>query len=225
MATTDDRRVLMVLTSHDKLGDTGRGTGYTVSEAADPWQVLTAAGCAVDIASIAGGRPPEDGMDTSGSKEWLADARVQAELDGAPSVADVDPAGYQAVFFVGGHGTMWDFPGNADLTRIASGVYEDGGVVAAVCHGPAALTTITLSDGSLLVDGKNIAAFTDAEEKALSMDSVVPFLLQSRLEQLGARHTAAGLWQEHVVTDGRLVTGQNPASAAGVARAVLSVLA
>jgi putative intracellular protease/amidase len=225
MATTDNRRFLLVLTSHDKLGDTGRRTGYTVSEAADPWQVLTAAGWEVDIATIAGGRPPEDGTDTSGSREWREDDTVQAKLDGAPSVTDVDPARYQAVFFVGGHGTMWDFPGNADLTRIASGVYEDGGVVAAVCHGPAALTTITLSDGSLLVDGKNIAAFTDAEEKAISMDSVVPFLLQSRLEQLGARHTGAGLWEEHVVTDGRLVTGQNPASAAGVARAALSVLA
>jgi putative intracellular protease/amidase len=225
MPSSTEHRALLVLTSHGTLGSTGRATGYTVSEAADPWAVLTEAGWTVDIASVAGGRPPEDGLDTSGSPAWRGDPVVQAKLDTAPAVADVDPAGYDAVYFVGGHGTMWDFPGNDDLSRLAAGVYESGGVVAAVCHGPAALTTIRLSDGTLLVDGKNIAAFTDAEEKAISMDTVVPFLLQSRLESLGAKHTGAGLWEEHVVTDGRLVTGQNPASAAGVAKAIIAVLA
>jgi putative intracellular protease/amidase len=224
MPTRSDHRALLVLTSHGTLGDTGRTTGYTVSEAADPWRVFTEAGWTVDITTVAGGRPPEDGMDTSGQGAWKTDAAVQAKLDGAPSPDQVEPADYDVVYFVGGHGTMWDFPGNDDLQRLAVSVYERGGVVAAVCHGPTALTTITLPDGNLLVAGKNIAAFTDAEEKAISMDTVVPFLLQSRLESLGAKHTGAALWQEHVVTDGRLVTGQNPASAAGVAKAVISAL-
>ncbi len=137
----------------------------------------------------------------------------------------MNPADYDVIYFVGGHGTMWDFPGNADLSRLAAAVYEGGGVVAAVCHGPAALTTVRLSDDSLLIEGKTLSAFTDAEERAVKLDGVVPFLLQSRLEQLGARHTGAPKWRPHVVTDGRLVTGQNPASAAGVAEAAIQAAA
>ncbi|GAA4946143.1 type 1 glutamine amidotransferase domain-containing protein [Actinoplanes utahensis] len=119
---------------------------------------------------------------------------------------------------------MWDFPSDAGLTAFARELYERGGVVAAVCHGPAALVGLTLSDGTPLVAGRRVAAFTDAEENAVGLTEVVPFLLQSRLEELGARHSGAADWQPHVVTDGRLVTGQNPASSAGVAEAVVDVL-
>jgi putative intracellular protease/amidase len=224
MARSEKPRVLLVLTSHGELGGTGEPTGYTVAEAADPWAVFQEAGWQVDVATIGGGRPPEDGSSGYSPNEdrWHESAQVAALLDNAPAIGSVDGAGYDAVYLVGGHGTMWDFPGDAGLERVLREVFEHGGVVAAVCHGPAALTTARLSDGRLLVDGKNIAAFTDAEERAIGRDGVVPFLLQSRLEAVGAKHTAsAELWQPHVVTDGRLVTGQNPASAAGVASGVL----
>ena len=119
---------------------------------------------------------------------------------------------------------MWDFPSDPGLLTFTRDLYERGGVVAAVCHGPAALTGLTLSDGSPLVAGKRIAAFTDAEENAVGLTEVVPLLLQSRREGMGAKHSGAADWQPHVVTDGRLVTGQNPASSTGVAEAVLTVL-
>jgi putative intracellular protease/amidase len=148
----------------------------------------------------------------------------QVPLKETPRFADLDPAGYDAVLFAGGHGAMWDFPSDPGLAAFTRELYERGGVVAAVCHGPAALAGLTLSDGSPLVAGKRIAAFTDSEESAAGLTEVVPFLLQSRLEELGAKHTGAPDWQPHVVTDGRLVTGQNPASSAGVAEAVVAVL-
>ena len=150
---------------------------------------------------------------------------MQEKVRSTPRFADVDPADYDAVLFAGGHGTMWDFPDNPDLAHLARELYEAGGVVSAVCHGPAALVGITLSDGRPLVEGKEVAAFTDAEEQAAGLTDVVPFLLQSRLEELGAKHTGAENFQAHVVADGRLVTGQNPASAHGVAAAVLAALA
>jgi len=120
---------------------------------------------------------------------------------------------------------MWDFPTDPGLAALTRRLYEDGGVVAAVCHGPAALLGVTLSDGRPLVDGKNVSAFTDEEERAVGLADVVPFLLQTRLEELGAKHTGAANFAPHVVTDGRLVTGQNPASATEVGRAVLHALA
>ncbi|MCX5071133.1 type 1 glutamine amidotransferase domain-containing protein [Streptomyces sp. NBC_00513] len=231
MSTTNTprrHRALLVITSHARLGDSGRATGYTVSEAADAWSVFAAAGWQTDVTTVRGGRPPEDEFgDPSrpGHAAWAADPVVQAKLDSAPAVHDTDPAGYDVVYFVGGHGTMWDFPGNAQLSRLAAHVYERGGVVASVCHGASALTSLRLSDGSLLVANRRIAAFTDSEERAIGLDGVVPFLLQSRLEDLGADVVAAGLWEYQVVTDGRLVTGQNPASAAGVAEQAVAAVA
>ncbi|WP_068921279.1 type 1 glutamine amidotransferase domain-containing protein [Planobispora rosea] len=218
------KRILTILTSHDRLGSTGRTTGFYVSEAAHPWEVFDRAGFEMDLASVAGGEPPQDGYDPGDpvQREFL---RVYGErLRDTPRAADVDPAGYDAVFFAGGHGTMWDFPGDKDLARLARSVYEDGGVVAAVCHGPSALVDLTLSDGTYLVAGKRVAAFTNAEESAVGLTEAVPFLLADALVEQGARHTAAPDFQRHVVSDGRLVTGQNPASAAGVAEEVIGIL-
>lgn len=124
--------------------------------------------------------------------------------------AHVNPADYDAIFFVGGHSTMWDFPDNEELAGITATVYENGGVVAAVCHGAAALVNITLSDGSYLVAGKEVAGFTNEEEVASGLTEVVPFLLKDKLEERGAHHTEARPFHAHVVADGRLVTGQNP---------------
>jgi putative intracellular protease/amidase len=220
-------RVLLVLTSHDRLGDTGKPTGAYLSEVAHPYQVFTRRGVAVDFASPRGGRPPFDGVDQAddASRAFLADREVQARLERTLHPEQVDPARYDAIVYAGGHGTMWDFPGDRGLASIAAAIYERGGVVAAVCHGPAALVNLTLSDGSYLVAGKEVAAFTNSEERAAGSDQVVPFLLADELIRRGARHRPAADWHAQVVTDGRLVTGQNPASATGVAEAVVDLLA
>ncbi len=220
-------RALLILTSHSELGDTGRKTGYTVSEAADPWRVFTDAGWEVHVATIAGGPAPEDGYDPTDENQaaWMADPHMQRQLHAAPKPEHVNAAIYDVVYLVGGHGAMWDFPDNAELGALVSSIYERGAVVAAVCHGPAALTTLRLVDGSLLAGGKNVTAFSDAEEKAIHLGSTMPFLLQSKLSEVGAKVTVADLWQANVVVDSRLVTGQNPASAAGVARAAIDIAA
>ncbi len=225
MTRTD--KILIVLTSHGQLGDTGRTTGYYVPEAAHPWHVFTAAGYEVDLVSPQGGTPPQDGLDTSDpvQRAFLDDAAVSAQLAATPRPEDLDPADYRAIFYAGGHGAMWDFPDNTALAHLARGIYEAGGVVAALCHGPAGLVNVTLSDGEYLVDGRNVAAFTNAEEAAVGLTGIVPFLLETALEDRGAKHTGAGNFALHVVTDGRLVTGQNPASATGTAEAVVAALA
>lgn len=220
-------RVLMVLTSHDRLGDSGRPTGFHVGEAAHPYAVLRAAGIDVDFASPRGGVAPADSADRSDPLQaaFLDDPAVAARLADTIAADQVDPAAYDAVLFVGGHGTMWDFPGNAALAATGRAVYENGGAIAAVCHGPSALVDLTLSDGSHLVAGKTVAGFTDAEEEAVGLTDVVPFLLASTLTERGARHVGAGLWEPHVEVDGRLVTGQNPASARPLGEALVQVLA
>jgi putative intracellular protease/amidase len=220
------RKILLALTSHSQLGQTGRPTGFYLSEAAHPWQLFAAAGYDVDLVSVLGGAPPRDGEDLSDpvQREFLADSRIAGQLADTPRADELDAAGYDAILFAGGHGTMWDFPDSAALTRLARQIYEQGGVVAAVCHGPAALVNLTLSDGSYLIAGRNVAGFTDEEEQAAGLTDVVPFSLQCQLIERGAKHTAAKAFQPWVVTDGRLVTGQNPASAAGVAAGMLAAL-
>lgn len=220
------KKIAIVLTSHGQLGRTGRTTGFYVSEAAHPWAEFVDAGYTVDLVSIAGGPPPRDGEDRSDPVQdrFLTDPDVTRQLAATRPVSDAEPAAYDAVLLAGGHGTMWDFPTSADLATLVRDVYEAGGVVGAVCHGPAGLVDVTLSDGSPLVTGRAVAAFTDAEEDEAGLGDVVPFRLQSRLEQLGAEHRAAPNWAAQVVRDGRLITGQNPASAAAVGKGVLGAL-
>lgn len=225
-ARTPTRRILVGLTSHGDLAGL-RPTGYYLPEVAHPWLVFRTAGYDVDLVSTAGGEPPVDGVDLSDpvQRDFTDDPGMRAKVRSTPRFADIDPADYDAILFAGGHGAMWDFPTDPDLARVTRDLFESGGVVAAVCHGPAALVGVTLSDGRPLVAGRRVSAFTDAEESAVGLAEVVPFLLQSRLEELGARHSGADDFQPHVVTDDRLVTGQNPASATGVARAVLAAVA
>lgn len=227
-APETSRKVLFVLTSHDQLGDTGKTTGYFLSEAAHPYEVLTKAGYAVEFASPKGGKAPVDEkslkLEDPVDKALWSDEEFQKGVSRTLSPDQVDQSRYAAILFVGGHGTMWDLPDNEQLAKVAAGIYERGGVVAAVCHGPAGLVNIKLSDGKYLVAGKDLAAFTNEEEKAVGLEKVVPFLLVDKLKERGAKHHGAANFQPKVVVSERLVTGQNPASATGVGEAMVKVL-
>lgn len=214
--------VLCVVTSHPVKGDTGVATGFWLSELTHVLAVLQDAGIPTDLASVRGGQPPVDGFDLSDeiNTRFWKDAGFRAALSHSLSLAEVDACHYSAVFFAGGHGTMWDFPDSPAVQRVVRGVYEAGGIVAAVCHGPAALVNAKLSNGSYLVSGKRVAAFTDEEEAEVRATNVVPFLLASTLKKHGALHKSAPNWSANVVVDDRLVTGQNPASAHGVGEAI-----
>lgn len=222
------KTVLFVLTSHEKLGDTGETTGYFLGEAAHPYEVLTKAGYKVEFVSPQGGKAPVDAKslkpDDAISQRWWKDEAFQKGVSQTLKPADLDPSRYAAILFVGGHGAMWDFPDNAPLADVASKIYDQGGVVAAVCHGPAGLVNIKLPNGHYLVDGKDIAAFSNDEEKIVKLDKVVPFLLADRLEERGAKWQGAPNFRPKVVVSERLVTGQNPASATGVGEAMVSLL-
>lgn len=220
---TTSPRALLVLTSHGDLGGL-RPTGYYISEAAEPWEILTRAGWEVDIASIAGGQPPEDGRNDADpiQRAFLNDPHVAEQLRSTPALKDIDPSVYTIVFFVGGHGTMWDFPTSAAVQSLGRAVYEAGGVLAAVCHGPSALVGMTLSDGTALISGRRVTGFTNEEEAAVGLTATVPFLLADALESKGATHVPAPSFTENVVVDGRIVTGQNPQSAAATAHAAVA---
>lgn len=220
------KKILLVLTSQDTLGDTGEATGYNVAEASHPWKVFRDAGYFVDFASIAGGQPPRDEVqeDDPVQVEFTQDETVKASLYNTPRVSVVDPSQYDAVYLVGGHGTMWDFTGDADLQKLIASVYDSGGVVGAVCHGPAGLVDVELGTGVALLSGRKVAAFTNAEEEAVGKQDVVPYLLQDKLEEQGATVKVADDWEENVQVDERLVTGQNPQSAAGVAKEMTKLL-
>lgn len=218
--------VLMVLTSHGTKGTTGEPTGFYLGELTHPLAELEAANIPYELASIQGGEPPVDGLDLQDpvNVRYWTDPAFRENLSRSQRLRDVDASKYSAIFFAGGHGAMWDFPTSSDVSRVTREIYEEGGVIGAVCHGPAALVNVTLSNGAYLVAGKNVSAFTDDEERAVSLDQVVPFLLASALAQRGAHHHPSPDWTPQVVVDGRLVTGQNPQSAAGVGAAMRDLL-
>lgn len=221
------KKALIAVTSHDQLG-TLRKTGYYLPEVAHPFLVLHDAGYDVDIVSPKGGTAPVDpgslDLGDADNRRFWETPELRAKVERTLRPAEADPADYDVIVFAGGHGVMWDFPDDAGLQRLGTSIYERGGVVAAVCHGPAALVNMKLSDGTFLVAGKTMAAFTDEEEEASHLTEVVPFLLASTLVSRGARHVKAPNFQPRVASDQRLVTGQNPASARQLAHEVLSVL-
>lgn len=220
------QKVLIVLTSHDTLGDTGKETGYYLPEVSHPADVFDRAGLTVEYVSPNGGKAPMIGVDRDDpiNVTFLENPDKMAQVESTLRPDQVNPDEYGAIFYAGGHGTMWDFPNNEALGAIAAHIYEAGGVVGAVCHGPAGLIPIRLSTGKALVDGKPVAGFTNQEEAAVGLAEVVPFLLADKLTELGAIHTQADNFQAHVVVSDRLVTGQNPASAAGVGEAMVALL-
>lgn len=218
-----EKKILFVVTSHDQKGDTGVKTGYYLSEVSHPWEVLHSAGYEIDFVSPKGGKAPVDGfnMDDPINKKFWDDKVYRNKVENTFKPSKINPKDYIAIHYAGGHGTMWDFTDNEEIAEIARQIYENNGVVSAVCHGPAGLVNIKLSNGKYLVDGKKVNAFTNEEEVAVKLENVVPFLLESKLIERGAKFEKSGLWQKHVTVDQRLVTGQNPQSAEGVGQATL----
>lgn len=221
---SQQKKILFVLTSHDRKGT--EPSGYYLSEVSHPHEVLTKAGWSIDFVSPKGGKPSVDGLDLKdpvNAKFWN-DPALRGAVESTKKPSDVKAEDYAAIFYAGGHATMWDFPDDAALAALAARIYEQGGVVAAVCHGSAALVNVKLSDGTYLVAGKDVAAFTNDEERAVKLDAIVPFLLADKLVERGARHLPADNWKSQVVVSERLVTGQNPASATGVGEAIARLL-
>ncbi|SEH39229.1 Putative intracellular protease/amidase [Chryseobacterium culicis] len=220
------KKILFVVTSHDKKGSTGEDTGYYLGEVSHPWEVLHKAGYEIDFVSPKGGTPPVDGFDLKDpvNKEFWENKEYKNKIDHSMTPSQVNPKEYSTIFYAGGHGAMWDFADNKELADIASQIYENGGIVAAVCHGPAGLVNIKLDNGKYLVDGKKINAFTNEEESEVKLTNVVPFLLEDKLKERGAKFEKSGLWQNHVVTDQRVITGQNPQSAKSVGEAIVKEL-
>ncbi|MBK1833938.1 type 1 glutamine amidotransferase domain-containing protein [Roseibacillus ishigakijimensis] len=213
--------ILLVLTNHGELGDTGKKTGFYLSEAAHPYQVFTEAGHEVILASPQGGSAPLDPKslkldDPANETFWKKFGNAKED---SPAVSDTVPLAeieadeFAGIFFAGGHGTMWDFPHSEPLQALTRELYEAGKPVGAVCHGPAALVNVTLSNGKKLIADKSVAVFTNAEEEAVELTEVVPFLLQTKFAQAGAEVKEGANFQKNAVRDGLLITGQNPASA------------
>jgi putative intracellular protease/amidase len=222
----EPKPVLMVLTSHAQLGDTGKPTGFFLGELTHPLEVFEKAGLTVELVSIKGGEPPVDGLDLDDpvNARYWNDPDFRAKFAATKRLADLNPKDYAGIYFSGGHGTMWDFPDDEAVQKAARELYEAGVPVGAVCHGPAALVNVKLSDGSYLVAGKEVSAFTNDEEEKVGLTKVVPFLLATKLEERGAKHRPAPDFEKQVVVSGNLVTGQNPASAAGVAEKMVELL-
>ena len=224
----NNSKILIVLTSHSQLGNTGEKTGFWLPELTHPYYEFKKAGYSIDVASIQGGIAPIDPKSFDDADEanqrFLQDAELMAKVFRSLPISKIDPTEYLAIVFGGGHGTMWDFPNNEHVNRLSAAIYENNGIVSAICHGPAALVDIKLSNGKYLVSDKKVAAFTNEEEELLKQTHIMPFLLQDKLIERGAKHIYGKAWKENVVVDGRLITGQNPESAKKVAKTIIERL-
>jgi putative intracellular protease/amidase len=223
-------KILMVLTSHDKLGDTGKKTGFWLEEFAAPYYVLKDAGAEITLASPKGGQPPldpksdEPDAQTEATKRFKADDAAKAQLASTEVLADIDPGQFDAVFYPGGHGPLWDLAEDKTSKAIIENTLAADKPVALVCHAPAVLKNANAPDGGPLVKGRKVTGFTNAEEEAVGLTDVVPFLLEDVLKEQGAEFSEGGTFKPHVVTDGLLITGQNPPSSEPAAEALLKVL-
>jgi len=223
-------KILMVMTSHDKLGNTGEKTGFWLEEFAAPYYTFLDAGAAVTLASPRGGEPPLDPKSdtpdgqTEATERFKKDRSAQAALASTVKLADVSAENYDAIFYPGGHGPMWDMPDNATSIALIEAFVKADKPVGAVCHAPVALVNVRGKDGEYLVKGKRVTGFTNAEEEAVGLTAVVPFLLEDRLKERGGIFSKAANWVPYVQVDGKLVTGQNPASSGPGAEELLKLL-
>jgi putative intracellular protease/amidase len=226
-----NKRVLMIVTSNSRMGDSGKPTGIWAEELAVPYCQLVDAGIQVTLASPLGGAAPLDpgsvkpaGQNHPVVERFLNDATAQALVRATQKASDVDAAQFDAVFFPGGHGTMWDLPVDAGVTHAVEAAFAAKKLIASVCHGAAGLISARRPDGKSIVHGLRVNSFTDAEEAAAGLTAVVPFQLESRLRELGGKFEGAANWQAFAVRDGQLITGQNPQSSALVATHLLAAL-
>ncbi len=223
--------ILMVLTSHDELGDTGKKTGFWLEEFAAPYYVFKDAGADITIASPLGGQPPldpksdEPDAQTEATRRFAADPQAREALAHTVRLETLKALDFDALFYPGGHGPLWDLTDNQQSIALIEAMLLDGKPVAAVCHAPGVLRDAKAKDGKPLVEGRRVTGFTNSEEAAVGLSEVVPFLVQDMLEQRGGRYSKADDWQPHVLTDGLLITGQNPASSEPAATALLALLA
>ena len=223
-------KILMVLTSHDRLGNTGRKTGFWLEEFAAPYYAFLDAGARVTIASPRGGQPPLDPKSdlpenqTELTRRFRKDNAAQTQLANTVKLADIRAEDYDAIFYPGGHGPMWDMPDNAKSIALIEAFVKADKPVGAVCHAPVALVNVRGKNGEYLVKGKRVTGFTNAEEEAVGLTGVVPFLLEDRLKERGGIFSQAANWAPYVQVDGKLVTGQNPASSGPGAEELLKLL-
>lgn len=224
-------KILMVLTSHDKLGNTGEKTGFWLEEFAAPYYVFKDAGAAITLASPLGGQPPLDPKSddptaqTESTQRFKADPAAQAALADTIKLSAVSAADFDAVFYPGGHGPLWDLAEDASSIALIEAMLAAGKPVAAVCHAPGVLRHPKSADGNSVVQGKSVTGFTNTEEQAVGLTQIVPFLVEDMLKKNGGNYSKMDDWQPYVITDGLLITGQNPASSEPAAQALLAKLA
>lgn len=220
----------MILTSHDQLGNTGRKTGFWLEEFAAPYYVFRDAGVELTLASPKGGQPPIDPKSdlpenqTPAMTRFKQDSAAQKALSQTVKLANMKAEDFDTIFYVGGHGPMWDLVDSADSIALIESFYNSGKPVAAVCHAPGVLHRVTYK-GDPIVKGKRVTGFSNSEEEAVHLTKVVPFLVEDKLKRLGGLYEKAPDWQSFAIVDGRLVTGQNPASSTAAAHALLNLLA
>ncbi|MCC0806155.1 type 1 glutamine amidotransferase domain-containing protein [Methylobacterium sp. W2] len=225
-------KILMILTSSATMGDTPEPTGLWFEELATPYYAFVDADVSVTLASIAGGPAPiaprsvkPKGENGASVERFLGDEAASASLRATILIEQIDMSDYDAVFLPGGHGTMWDLPQSNVLAALLGKAWASGKVIAAVCHGPAGLVNVTDETGAPLVKGRRVTGFSDSEERAVGLAEAVPFLLEARLRDLGGRYESVADFQPFAIADGRLVTGQNPASSALTAKLTIEALA
>ena len=222
--------ILMVLTSHDELGATGKKTGFWLEEFAAPYYVFKDSGAGITLASPKGGQPPLDPKSSETDFQTAATERVQADREAQAALAhtaklnQISPADYDALFYPGGHGPLWDLAEDSDSIALIESMHAQGKTVAAVCHAPGVFRHARLADGSPLVQGKSVTGFSNTEECAVGLTDVVPFLVEDELQKKGGKYSKGPDWQPYSVCDGNLITGQNPASSEAAARALLARL-
>lgn len=223
------KKILVMLTATEKYPNLNRATGVWLGEAVHFVEKVERAGFVVDYVSPTGGYTPIDPHSLAMAEpidwEWYHNRQFMNRLGSTLKPSDVNPDDYAAIYFVGGHGVLWDFPENTDFQQLSRKIYEKGGIVSSVCHGAVGLLNITLSDGTLLIKGKQVTGFSDEEERLAQLDQYVPFMTETELKKRGAAYRKAEKpWEAFAVADQRVITGQNPASGGAVADLVIQAL-